>query len=77
MNDENLEDTPWDEWCETYQKETLVQLTDNFTSYPLWWNDAICFTKNPLMCIPSSFIDDEDDMSGLLSYDYIEIMKKI
>ena len=30
----------------------LEELTDNFTSYPMYWNDGICFTKNPLMAIP-------------------------
>lgn len=32
--------------------KSLDEITDGFTSYPMYWNDAICFTKNQFMAIP-------------------------
>ncbi len=32
--------------------KSLNEITDGFTSYPMYWNDAICFTKNQFMAIP-------------------------
>ena len=66
-DEENAELEKWmAEAVEEAKHWTLEQTTDNFTCYPLWWNDAICFLKNPLMCVPGMLLGEDE----FLFYDY-------
>ena len=48
------------EWLEETRKWSLEETTENFTCYPLYWNEAICFTRNPLEAIPSCAIGEDE-----------------
>lgn len=66
-DEENAELEKWmAETIEEVKHWTLEQTTDNFTCYPLWWNDAICFLQNPIMCAPGILLGEDD----FLFYDY-------
>ena len=68
MPDEELE--KWmKESIEEVKHWTLEELTDNFTCYPIWWNEAICFLQNPKMCVPSCLLGEDE----LMYYDYAEM----
>lgn len=68
LTDKELDEL--DQWMKDTIEEarhwTLEQTTDNFTCYPLWWNDAICFLQNPIMCAPGILLCEDD----CLFYDY-------
>ena len=57
--DEEL-DKLLEEMIEKKRHETLEQLTDDFTCYPMWWNDSICFLRNPKLCIPGVLLDADE-----------------
>ena len=48
------------EMIEEQRKLSLEETTENFTCYPLYWNEAICFTRNQLLAIPPCAIGEED-----------------
>ena len=49
----------WEEFVDRIRPASLEDLTEGFTSYPLYWNDAICFTRNPLECIPGCLLGED------------------
>ena len=48
------------EMLEEQRKLSIEETTENFTCYPLYWNEAICFTCNQLLAIPSCAIGEDE-----------------
>lgn len=45
---------------EVWKHETLEEMTCGFICYPIWWNDAVCFLKSQMLCIPGVLLDADE-----------------
>ena len=57
--EEDLLGESWEEFADRIRSASLEEMTEGFTCYPMFWNDAICFTQNPLECIPSCLLGED------------------